>query len=86
MTGFFDSLKPGEPQLSRFIFLVPIRLCVPDKIYMNIKRIHCINTKRRSEMSIFSCIGKVNKNSFYDYFKIPPSYIDIIEDVIKGRK
>ena len=37
-------------------------------------------------MSTFSCIGKVNKNSFYDYFKIPPSYIDIIEDVIKGRK
>lgn len=25
-------------------------------------------------------------NDFYDYFKIPPSYIDIIEDVIKGRK
>lgn len=25
-------------------------------------------------------------NDFYDYFKIPPSYIAIIEDVIKGRK
>ena len=22
MTGFFDSLKPGEPQLSRFYFFI----------------------------------------------------------------